>query len=373
MIDISKTRSEYLFHLIMENANDLIAVLDKDFKIEYINEQAHKKITGHSNEDIIEKYALQFVHLGDIERFTKTLKESWDSGAGKVELRYKHKEGHYIWLEVQGRTFLDKNGEKKGIMISRDIIERKKAEQKLKESEEKYKKAYNLINFYKDLFAHDMNNALQSIVSSVEHYNLNRDNPEKLREFGDIVEIVKTHAKRGATLISNVLKLSKLDENEKELSVIDAFGVLNNSVGHTISSYQDRNVKIKVNGISKEIKINGNELLMDVFDNILDNAVKYNNKGEEIKIEICISELQVDNINFIKFEFKDYGMGVNYERKRNLFEKVYSEDISDGGMGIGLSLVKNIIDKYGGKIWVEDRIEGDYSKGCNFVILLREA
>lgn len=80
-----------------------------------------------------------------------------------------------------------------------------------------------------------------------------------------------------------------------------------------------------------------------------------------------------DNTQYIKFEFNDYGIGVSDEGKKRLFEKSYSEDISKPGMGIGLSIVKKIVDNYGGKIWVEDRVEGNFTKGSNFVVMLKEA
>ena len=81
----------------------------------------------------------------------------------------------------------------------------------------------------------------------------------------------------------------------------------------------------------------------------------------------------IHNTKYIKFEFNYYGMGIPDENKGNLFERQYTEDISKRGMGMGLSLVKKIVDKYGGKIWVEDRVKGDFSKGSNLIVFLKEA
>ena len=260
-----------------------------------------------------------------------------------------------------------------GIVVS--ILSEKisNTEKILKESEEKYREAYKLINFYKDLFIHDMNNIIQIIGSSVEFYSMFQKDPEKLKEFGDISEIVKKHVRRGATLISNVRKLSKLDETEVKLSAIEISDVLNKSVESTVSSFRERNINIEVNGLSKGLKVLGNELLIDICDNLLNNAVKYNDNEKEIKIEIIISKMIEDEIPYLKIEFKDYGMGVPNERKETIFEKLYSEDISKRGMGMGLSLVKKIVDNYSGKIWIEDRVKGDYRKGSNFIVLLKEA
>ncbi|MHA2008639.1 MAG: ATP-binding protein [Promethearchaeota archaeon] len=66
-------------------------------------------------------------------------------------------------------------------------------------------------------------------------------------------------------------------------------------------------------------------------------------------------------------------MGILNERKNTIFEKEYVKDISSKGLGIGLTLVKKIIGSYGGEIWIEDRIKGDYTQGSNFIVLIPEA
>jgi len=118
----------------------------------------------------------------------------------------------------------------------------------------------------------------------------------------------------------------------------------------------------------------GDELLIDVFDNILNNAVKFSDdEVKEIIVDIILSKIQVEDTNYLKFEFKDRGYGIPDDRKETLFERPYERNRSKRGMGMGLSLVKKLVDKYGGKIWVEDRIKGKYEEGSNFVVLLKEA
>lgn len=114
-----------------------------------------------------------------------------------------------------------------------------------------------------------------------------------------------------------------------------------------------------------------NEFLLDVFENILHNAIKYN-KNETIEIQINIFREEINKKKLIKLEFIDNGIGIFDENKESIFQKGYKRDKKVRGMGIGLSLVKKIIKSYNGKIWVENRIKDDYEQGSNFVILIPE-
>jgi PAS domain S-box-containing protein len=135
--------SEEKYRLISENANDLIAILNSKFEHEYINEKTYQKILGYSNEDMLGKTRHDIIHPDDYKRAFKVLKDGFKKGEGTGELRLRHKNGNYIWVETKGSAFKDSDGQLKAITVSRDITERKKAEQKLKESEEKFRYFFN--------------------------------------------------------------------------------------------------------------------------------------------------------------------------------------------------------------------------------------
>ncbi len=133
------SESEEKYKLILENVNDLITIINENLEHEYINEKAYFDLLGYSKEDIIGKTPLTPLHPNDVKKALKTLREGFKFGEGRNEMRVRHKDGHYLWLENKGKTFIDVDGKKKAILISRDITERKTAEQKLKESETKYR------------------------------------------------------------------------------------------------------------------------------------------------------------------------------------------------------------------------------------------
>jgi len=112
--------------------------------------------------------------------------------------------------------------------------------------------------------------------------------------------------------------------------------------------------------------------LFDVFENIIINAIKYTNH-EIVELLVRVSKFTYQGSKYIKIEFIDEGMGIPDKKKENIFKAGFRTKKEIRGMGLGLSLVKNIILSYEGKIWVENRVEGNYSKGSNFVLLIPES
>jgi signal transduction histidine kinase len=244
-------------------------------------------------------------------------------------------------------------------------------EEKITESESKFREAYDRATFYKDLVAHDINNVLQNIQSSSELLSLSLEDSKDLKMATEMTNLIEEQVKRGANLVSNVRTLSELEEIEIEIEPVEIYKFLNKAINYTTKRFQYKTVNIHIDPNFKEVKINANELILDVFENILINAIKYN-ENPSIEIECKLSKLEKEEQSYYKLEFIDNGIGIPDNMKDRIFKRVYRKDKSVSGMGLGLSLVKKIIEKFNGNIWVEDKVKGEPNKGSNFIILIPE-
>ncbi len=230
-------------------------------------------------------------------------------------------------------------------------------------------KGSELLNICESLLIHDMTKILQNIKSSSELSSNFFDDPEKYDIVKELIETIKQQATRGFKLMSNVYKLSKLDRDQLLFHKIDVYNLLQNSIQFVELPIQE-NIQITIDCPFNEIFVEANDLLQDVFENLLINGVVHN-QNQLIEILIKISKVAKDTINYVKLEFIDNGIGIEDERKTSIF-KVQRSKQSGKGMGFGLTLVKKLVDFYNGEIWIENKVKDDFSKGSNFIILLPE-
>ncbi|MBN1217126.1 MAG: PAS domain S-box protein [Candidatus Lokiarchaeota archaeon] len=260
----------------------------------------------------------------------------------------------------------------RGILgVNIDITDQKNIQNKLKESEKKYREAYRKANLYEDLFAHDVNNILQNIKSSIELSKIYLNEPNKFEKIREFFGIIEEQIIRGSNLVSNVVKLFKMDDTLNiPIEEVDLISSIKKAVDFVRQSHQIRNLSIKTEIYENNTTVKANNFLIDIFENILFNAVMYND-NILIKIRIKVQKYEKDN-SFFKIEFIDNGRGISNRRKKIIFGENI-EGKRKGGMGLGLSLVKKILESYNGRIWVEDRIEGDFTQGSDFIILIPES
>jgi len=251
----------------------------------------------------------------------------------------------------------------------RDVSEHQHAEKELKNSEKRYRNAYERANFYKDIFTHDMNNIFHNIQFSAELISMIKENPEKLGSSEDIFDTITSQIDRGSKLIDNVWKLSKLEDSHITLQRVMVYDVLDEAIQFAKKSVREKNLDIKITKLNEKTFVEANELLLDVFENLFSNSIKYN-KNPEVKIQVIFSTERKLTKKYLKIEFLDNGIGILDESKELIFEKGYKKDIKIRGMGIGLSLVKKIVENFQGEIWVQNRVKEDYEQGSNFVMLI---
>ncbi len=246
------------------------------------------------------------------------------------------------------------------------------SEKNLRNSRKKYRESYNRAEFYKDLFAHDINNILQNILTAAELCNIYQNQPDKTKETGEIFNTINEQVIRGSKLVSNIRKLSELEDSELLIEPVEIRSIIKELIGVIENKFQDKSIKIQVDDSEKKIFALADNLLREVFENLLVNSVRHN-KNDIIEILVKISSILKEGKNYVKLEFIDNGIGIEDIRKDLIFQRERKKDNLFFGQGLGLSLVKKIIDIYNGQIWVEDKVPGEFLKGSNFVILLPEA
>ncbi|MBD3194877.1 MAG: PAS domain S-box protein, partial [Candidatus Lokiarchaeota archaeon] len=360
------------YRLLSNNAKDLIYVHDLKGKILDVND-AVVSLLGYEKENFIGENVNKFVDNKQLNGLNKRVKKrfSGDKNSHLYELEVKDKYGNLVYLEVNSVAIV-KNEKITAIhCVARDITERKRTEEALKDSERKYKLAYSQAEFYKDLFAHDIRNILQAISSGLQIMEISLNKVKKNNYPLEIIDIIKEQIKRGHRLVSNIKKLSEMDIEFNYLEPINLLPLLNHVILNVKNSFPDRKISFTLDNQEKSIKVVANELLEDLFENIFINAVIHNNNSQ-IKIDINISKLNKNHKSLIEIEISDNAMGIKDSRKEEIFNRTpYNKDKSDG-LGLGLSLVKRIIEFYNGEIWVENKVESDYTRGSKFVIILPE-
>jgi len=237
----------------------------------------------------------------------------------------------------------------------------------LEKKDEILREEYEKSQFFKELLAHDIGNIMNNIKSSIELIKMKSSPKSILVREKKLVNLIVKQIERCNSLISNVRKISQLEDLNQSSKKINLKELLDSIIERIENSYSTLDLEIKTVNLTEKNNVKAGSLLLEAFENIVLNAIVHN-QSNKIQIEINVSRLTENDEKWIKIEFKDNGVGIPNERKESIFERGYSTRAS----GIGLFLVKNIIENSQGKVWVENRNASDYSKGSNFVVLLKE-
>ncbi len=334
----SEIPGESGLHRIIEKNADGIVILDRNGIVKFAN-PASEKLFGRNSEELI----------GEMLGFPFVSGET-------SEISVIHSSGRPIVAEMRV-VDIDWENETAYLASMRDITDRKEAEETIKEERDR-------AEFYLDIINHDITNQNAAVISLLEFII---KSPAFSKEKGEDVHLALDLSWRISNTISNVKKLAYLNENSIELENIDPFDILSSAIQSVQSSNSDRRIEVSHSISASEICIRANNLLMDIFMNILTNAIKYN-RNEKVKINIEHS--LTEDKKFWRFEFKDNGSGISDPMKKRIFKRFQRGETNEYGTGLGLAIVNGIIRTYDGKVWVEDRVKGNYTQGSNFILLI---
>lgn len=217
---------------------------------------------------------------------------------------------------------------------------------------------------YTDVLSHDIKNFNQAILGYLELLKSKMDTPDKV----SIIDKIAEQVMNTSWLASNVRTMSRVAFTDVELVRTDLGGVLLDCIRSVSQYYPGR--KIVVNHLidrSTHFTM-ADELIRELFTNILTNAVKYD-PHDPLEIDVTIEPVYEDDRRRWRVSIADRGMGVPHDAKPIIFDR-FSKAPKKKGSGMGLHIVKTLANRYGGKVWVEDRVQGDCSKGAVFKVEL---
>jgi signal transduction histidine kinase len=219
--------------------------------------------------------------------------------------------------------------------------------------------------FYVDLMSHDIRNFNQVSMGYMEMLELSENLSEEQRAY---LEKALSGVRGSNKLIDDIKRVRMVRETGgNNIVPMDLGKIIDEDIQYVIKAHDGQRVIINRNtGSGRMVLSNG--LAHDVFRHILENAIKYDEHPEKV-IDIDVADSREEG--FWTVRIADRGPGIPDERKKTIFERMSGG--STRGAGLGLSIVKLIVDKLGGRIWVEDRVPGDRSKGSVFVVQLRKA
>jgi PAS domain S-box-containing protein len=230
------------------------------------------------------------------------------------------------------------------------------------------KKEIELLN---DLMFHDINNFNFATLNYIQMIASNKDVPAEHKMY---LEKSLHLIRQTAELIENVKKLTKIGVmNTQDFVPIDLTQVLKKIVSGLENSFPGRSISVNMN-LPESCNVLANNLVEELFVNLLSNSVKYD-PNQEIEIDISCEKAVEDGKNVWKVAISDRGNGIPDDKKSILFQKYVrlKPDPKISGTGLGLSICRALTDKFGGRIWVEDRVPGKSELGARFCVMLPAA
>jgi len=359
------------FRLMVEQSQDWFWEFDEQANFTYVSPRI-RTLLGYEPEELLGLNAFDLMDEAEAER----VRQFFDPIAEKhlpfthLENVNRHKDGHEVVLESSGTPIFDRTGKFRGYRgIDRDITRRKKIERVLREKQKQLKQALEeagrvekalkeidrIRNEFISSAAHELNTPVCAIMGYAEllldRTMDDRFDDEQKREFlGEIYE-------RGETLsrfIEDLLDISRIESGQhlvldRQPTNLPAF--LDQQAAYFGTRYLQHHFRLEIPDTPTQPELSfDRRRLRQVLDNLVSNAVKYSPP----KTRIVLQGREIDG--GWEIQVADQGIGMTEEQSARVFDKFYRADSSDSaisGLGLGMSIARQIIEAHDGSIRVD--------------------
>lgn len=365
--------SEEKFRIMADSAPVMVWITDTETHCTWINHY-WLDFTGRTLEQELGEGWIENVHPEDLPRFRDVYLTSADARLPfRMEFRLKRRDGLYRWLWTVGRPLFDADGNFTGYIGSCiDITDRKEHEQEreyLLDSERHARGEAERVSRLKDEFlaslSHELRTPLNAILGWAQLLRVGHDDPQDLAQG---LEVIERNARVQTQIISDLLDMSRILSGKIRLEIADTdLPVLVHGAMDTVQHSADaKEIELvrQIDPSAGTIAADSGRL-QQVLWNLLSNAIKFTPRGGKVTVRL---ERQAHHV---ELTISDTGQGIPLEFLPHVFERFRQADASTtrkfGGLGLGLSIVKSLVELHGGVIRCHSDGPG---AGASFTITL---
>lgn len=343
---------------------ELMAIINEDLQFEMVNDR-WTTVLGWSKEELLNMDIFKTLNGDDEECLSKRM-DILKGGKGSIKYRnrYRAKNGEIKDLEWESRYIKDIG---KYICVGTDITENVM----MKNNNEKYEKQLEQEKLKSEIFSnvsHEFKTPLNIISSAIQLIDAKISSAKECADavvVKEYVDSIKRNCYRLIKMVNNVVDISRIDagyykinrENKNIVSVIE-------DITMSVVVYaKDKGRKIVFDTEEEEIiTAIDSEKIERVMLNLLSNSIRHTEENGNINVYIC--RVGED----VKVSVEDDGCGIPKDKIDNIFTRFIQVDnaAGDHGSGIGLALVKSIVEMHGGRVWVESKV----NCGSRFIFTL---
>ncbi|MDP1626710.1 MAG: PAS domain S-box protein [Parvibaculum sp.] len=360
--ELALKASEAKYRLMTEQASDVVAHYDAEARVIFIS-PAVEPMLGRTPEEFIgQSISADMIHPDDFPRARDAFIQCVVKGEQvQFDYRFRHRLGHYVWLESTMRSARDTDGRRiaEVIGITRDVSERKRHEMELLEARERAETASRTKSRFLANMSHELRTPLNAIIGFSEILRMQMFGALGHPRYMEYAQLINESGALLLDLISDILDMSKIEAGKYELhpETVDAPALIESCMRLVRGRAEE-------NGIHLARKIDcapgGGTLVADeralkqIMLNLLSNSAKFTPSGG--RISIALAEIE----DTIRFTVRDTGRGIPADQIARLgqpFEQIASDAaLSKEGTGLGLALVRSLAELHGGNMVIESEL-----------------